>query len=289
MIENPWKNLKRPPLLSRRSMLRDTACGFGVLGLAGLLSEADRLAAASAAANPLAVRKPHFEPRAKQVIFLFMHGGPSSVDILDPKPRLYRDHGKPLPIKRPLAFDEDPPGPLMKPLWDFKRTGRSGIPMSDLFPHVRTCVDDLCVIRSMVGEGRGPRSRAAADLHRHQHLHAPVARVLGPVRPGHGEPEPARLHHHQAGVGPRRRQELELRLPARSLPGHRHRPLGAQGQGLSGRAHRVPGPPRLHAGAAALRAGHAPEHSIGAMLNFDSTMPSWRPASRPSNWRFECR
>ena len=153
MIENPWKNLKRPPLLTRRSMLRDTACGFGAMGLAGLLSEADRLAAATAKANPLAVRKPHFEPRAKQVIFLFMHGGPSSVDILDPKPRLYRDHGKPLPIKRPLAFDEDPPGPLMKPLWDFKRTGQSGIPMSDLFPHVRTCVDDLCVIRSMVGEG----------------------------------------------------------------------------------------------------------------------------------------
>ena len=86
-------------------MLRDTACGFGVLGLAGLLSEADRLAAATAKANPLSVRKPHFEPRAKQVIFLFMHGGPSSVDILDPKPRLYRDHGKPLPIKRPLAFE----------------------------------------------------------------------------------------------------------------------------------------------------------------------------------------
>ncbi len=153
MIENPWNKLKRPPLLSRRSMLRDTACGFGVLGLAGLIAEADRLGAAPGTANPLAVRKPHFEPRAKQVIFLFMHGGPSSVDILDPKPRLYRDHGKPLPISRPLAFDDNPPGPLMKPLWDFKRTGQSGIPMSDLFPHVRTCVDDLCVIRSMVGEG----------------------------------------------------------------------------------------------------------------------------------------
>ena len=153
MIENPWNKLKRPPLLTRRSMLRDTACGFGVLGLAGLIAEADRLSAASGPANPLAVRKPHFEPRAKQVIFLFMHGGPSSVDILDPKPRLYRDHGKPLPIKRPLAFDDNPPGPLMKPLWDFKRTGQSGLPMSDLFPHVRTCVDDLCVIRSTVGEG----------------------------------------------------------------------------------------------------------------------------------------
>ncbi len=153
MNRNPWKRLMRPPLITRRSMLRDTACGFGFLGLAGLMAEQARIEAATRPTGPLASKLPHFEPRAKQVIFLFMHGGPSSVDILDPKPRLYRDHGKPLPIKRPLAFDDSPPGPLMKPQWDFKRAGASGIPVSDLFPHVRTCVDDLCVIRSMVGEG----------------------------------------------------------------------------------------------------------------------------------------
>ena len=145
MNRNPWKRLKRPPLITRRSMLRDTACGFGFLGLAGLMAEQARIEAATRPTGPLASKLPHFEPRAKQVIFLFMHGGPSSVDILDPKPRLYRDHGKPLPIKRPLAFDDSPPGPLMKPQWDFKRAGASGIPVSDLFPHVRTCVDDLCV------------------------------------------------------------------------------------------------------------------------------------------------
>ncbi len=153
MNDNPWKLLRRPPLVTRRSMLRDTACGFGFLGLAGLMAEQARIEAASKPIAPLASKLPHFEPRAKQVIFLFMHGGPSSIDILDPKPRLYRDHGKPLPITRPLAFDDSPPGPLMKPQWDFKRAGESGIPVSDLFPHVRTCVDDLCVIRSMVGEG----------------------------------------------------------------------------------------------------------------------------------------
>ena len=135
--------------ISRRAALRAAGCGFGYLGLAGLLAEE----AIASAANPLAPRAPHFEPKAKRVIFLFMHGGPSSVDTFDPKPRLDRDNGKPLPMKRPLAFDDNPAGPLMKSPWPFKPGGESGIPVSDLFPHVRTCVDDLCVVRSMVGEG----------------------------------------------------------------------------------------------------------------------------------------
>lgn len=133
--------------MSRRAALRAAACGFGSLGLADLLS------AATASENPLAPKEPHFAPRAKRVIFLFMHGGPSSVDTFDPKPRLVKDHGKPLPFKRPLAFADGNAGPLMKPLWDFKQYGESGIPVSSLFPHVATCVDDLCLIRSMVGEG----------------------------------------------------------------------------------------------------------------------------------------
>jgi hypothetical protein len=131
--------------LSRRAALRAAACGFGYLGLADLL--------AAAADNPLAPKAPHFPAKAKRVIFLFMHGGPSSVDTFDPKPRLIRDHGKPLPFKRPLAFADEPAGPLMKPLWEFKGHGESGIPVSSLFPNVATCVDDMCIIRSMVGEG----------------------------------------------------------------------------------------------------------------------------------------
>ena len=129
-------------------MLRAAGCGFGFLGLAGMLAEG-----ATSADNPLAVRPPHFEPKAKRVIFLFMHGGPSSVDTFDPKPRLTADDGKPLPFKRPLAFAGGTPGPLMKSPWAFKQYGQSGIPVSDLFPHVGSCVDDLCVVRSMVGEG----------------------------------------------------------------------------------------------------------------------------------------
>ncbi|MGH9632846.1 MAG: DUF1501 domain-containing protein [Bryobacteraceae bacterium] len=142
-ITNLFKRTEKP--VSRRAALRAAACGFGYLGLADLLS--------AAVGNPLAPKAPHFEPRAKRVIFLFMHGGPSSIDTFDPKKRLFEDHGKPLPMKRPLSFADEPAGPLMKPLWEFKQHGESGIPVSSLFPHVATCVDDLCIVRSMVGEG----------------------------------------------------------------------------------------------------------------------------------------
>ncbi len=148
-----WKHFyqpKAPRQLSRRAMLREAACGFGYLGLAGLLAQES---AFSSSANPLEPRAPHFAPKAKRVIFLFMHGGPSSIDTFDFKPRLVKDDGKPLPIKRPLAFADGDPGPLMKNQWEFRPGGKSGIPVSDLFPHVRDVVDELCIIRSMVGEG----------------------------------------------------------------------------------------------------------------------------------------
>src|SRR5579883_1838745 len=140
----------RPGTMSRRAMLRDAACGFGFLGLSAMLAQASETAAAS---DPLAPKPPHFPARAKRVIFLFMHGGPSSIDIFDPKPYLDKHNGDPLPIKRPLAFAAGQPGPLMKSPWTFRPGGQSGLPISDLFPHVRECADDLCVIRSAVGEG----------------------------------------------------------------------------------------------------------------------------------------
>ena len=84
--------------LSRRELLRVSSAGFGAVALAGLLGEQQLRAAAAAGANPLAVKEPHFPARAKRVIFLFMHGGPSQVDTFDYKPLLKRDHGKPLPF-----------------------------------------------------------------------------------------------------------------------------------------------------------------------------------------------
>ncbi len=135
------------PPISRRTVLQRSACGFGLLGLAGLMAEETR-----APVDPLAPRRPHNAPRARRMIFLFMHGGPSSIDTFDPKPRLARDHGKPLPFQRPLTFAEGQVGNLMKSPWEFRRCGASGLPVSDLFPHVGACADDLCVIRSMVGD-----------------------------------------------------------------------------------------------------------------------------------------
>jgi hypothetical protein len=141
-----WFGKERP--MTRRGALRAAACGFGYLGLADLLA-----AASVSPEDPLAPKKPHFAPKAKRAIFLFMHGGVSHIDSFDPKERLYRDHLKPLPIKRPLAFADSEPGPLIKPLWDYHNYGQSGIPVSDLFPNIGSCADDLCVIRSMCGEG----------------------------------------------------------------------------------------------------------------------------------------
>src|SRR5262249_45375533 len=83
----------------------------------------------------------------------FMHGGPSHVDTFDPKPRLVRDNGNPIPFKLSLSFNPRGQGGLMKSPWEFKQYGQSGIPVSELFPQVAQHVDDLCVIRSMVGDG----------------------------------------------------------------------------------------------------------------------------------------
>ena len=158
---NPFDDVldKRVMPVSRRAWLRAAGLGFGSMSLAALLAqesmagESQTLQEGFDPKNPLAARSPHFAPKAKRVIFLFMHGGPSSIDTFDPKDRLERDNGKPLPIKRPLAFDRSEPGPLMKSPWKFRPGGKSGNPVSDLFPNVRDCVDDMCIIRSMVGEG----------------------------------------------------------------------------------------------------------------------------------------
>ncbi len=142
------RNWSKP--MTRRGLLRDGAMGFGALGLYGMLADQAR---AEQSTNPLAPREPHFKPRAKKVVFLFMHGGPSSIDTFDYKPYLVKNNGKPLPIKRPLAFDDEEAGPLMQNQWEFRQAGECGNMVSDLFPHVRERVDDLCIIKSMVGEG----------------------------------------------------------------------------------------------------------------------------------------
>src|SRR5262249_37323510 len=135
------------PLPNRRQALRHFANGFGLLALASLCAEE----ASAASQNPLAVRPPHFTPKARRVIFLFMSGGPSHVDTFDPKPRLDRDTGKPLPFEMPKLV-RTKTGNLLKSPFKFKKYGQAGIDVSELFPNLATCVDDLCVIRSMVAD-----------------------------------------------------------------------------------------------------------------------------------------
>ena len=138
--------------ISRRQMLKRFASGFGMLGVAGLLAE-DFLTGtfANVSSNPLTLRPPQFRAKAKRVIFLFMSGGPSHVDTFDPKPRLAQDNGKPLPFEKP-KLERTKTGNILQSPWKFQRHGQSGIEVSELFPHLATCVDDLCVIRSMVAD-----------------------------------------------------------------------------------------------------------------------------------------
>ena len=128
-------------LPSRRQMLRSVGGGFGALALSAMLADE------ASASSPLAPRAPHFPARAKRVIFLFMPGGPSQVDTFDPKPQLTRDHGKPSP-KLYLGQTRN----LLASPWKFSKQGESGLDVSELFPHVGECVDQLCVIRSMVAD-----------------------------------------------------------------------------------------------------------------------------------------
>ncbi len=153
------------PPVTRRDWLRQSAAGFGYLALAGMLNAEQRSLRAAEVdpANPLAPRPPHFPPRAKRVIFLFMHGGPSQVDTFDYKPLLERDHGKPLPFAKPRVFSAQT-GNLLKSPFKFAQYGQSGSWVSELFPQVAACVDDLCIINSMHGSN-SRHGGALLELH----------------------------------------------------------------------------------------------------------------------------
>lgn len=121
--------------------------GMGSLGFAALLGQIGQQASAAEAANPLAPHAPHFPGKARRVIHFFLNGGPSHVDTFDPKPALEKYAGKPLPI--PNLQTERKTGAAFPSPFKFKPCGKSGIPVSDLFPHVAESIDDICVIRSM--------------------------------------------------------------------------------------------------------------------------------------------
>jgi hypothetical protein len=139
--------------MDRRAFLRNAGCGFGAVALTALLAE-DGLLADEKAADPLAPKQPHFEPTAKRIIFLFMAGGPSHVDTFDPKPDLTRLHGQPLPasfgpVKTRRGVDKNK---LLASQRAFKKHGKSGIEVSDWFPHLGARIDDICLLRGCYGD-----------------------------------------------------------------------------------------------------------------------------------------
>ena len=115
--------------MTRRQTLKAAGMGFGQLGLSNLMA------------------KPHFEPKAKHVIFLFLNGGASQVDTFDPKPMLTKHHGKPAPT--PNLRTERHTGNLLASPFSFKKYGQSGIEVSEIFPEVGGVIDEFLVIRSM--------------------------------------------------------------------------------------------------------------------------------------------
>ncbi len=130
-------------LPSRRQMLRTMGTGLGMAGLAGVLN-------ASQTATPMAPKAPHFAPTAKHVIFLFLNGGPSQVDTFDPKPMLQKYSGQPIPSGN--LKTERKTGNLLGSPFAFRRCGKSGIEISEIFPKLGDAIDDVCVIRSMYTE-----------------------------------------------------------------------------------------------------------------------------------------
>ena len=142
-----------PSALSRREMLCRCGAGFGALALADLLSQTGFFAASAEAAeiarsiNPLLAKPAPLPATAKRVIHLFLNGGPSHVDTFDPKPLLAKYAGKNLPMEN--LQTERKTGAAFPSPYKFKKYGQSGIEVSEIFPHVGSCIDDICVVRSM--------------------------------------------------------------------------------------------------------------------------------------------
>ncbi len=140
--------------VTRRHFLRDCGVGLGRMGLAAALGQslAGSSRGAVAARNPLEPRQPHFAPKAKRVIHLFMAGAPSQLDLFDYKPELARLEGKPLPPSviggQRYAFIR-PDAAVMGPRFKFNRHGQSGLEISDLLPHLGKIADDVCLVRSV--------------------------------------------------------------------------------------------------------------------------------------------
>ncbi len=139
--------------MTRRELLCRTGSGFGAVALASLLQGGE----AAAAVSPLAPKVPPLPAKAKNVIYLFMHGGVSHVDTFDPKPELTRRNGQPLSVELAktikTSFIHDPTKAILRGSpWEFKPGGKCGTPVSDLYPNIRERMDDIAVVRGCFGD-----------------------------------------------------------------------------------------------------------------------------------------
>ena len=199
---------------SRRQLLARSGCGFGMLALADALrAEDDR------ATRPFAVREPHYTPRAKRVIFLYMPGGPSHVDMFDPKPQLELDAGKPLPFEKP-KLERVQTGNLLPSPWKFAKHGQSGTDVSELLPHIASCVDDLCVIRSMHADNINHTGAALQMCTGEQAFSRPSLGSWLTYGLGTEKPEPAVIRRRQPGRRVPGSAIVGIEFSAQRVPGH---------------------------------------------------------------------
>src|SRR5262245_208972 len=138
-----------PYPVTRREWLKTAACGFGYVALAGLAAEAGAREAPSPTASPLARKAPHFPPRAKRIIFMYMRGGPSHVDTFDYKPKLAADAGKSVAALSGQVQDRNRGRVLLPSPFKFNPSGKSGLPISELFSHLAAHADDMCLLNSL--------------------------------------------------------------------------------------------------------------------------------------------
>jgi Protein of unknown function (DUF1501) len=147
---HPKPSIANSSPLTRREMLARSGLGFGMLGLAGVFAADGAPAQAASTGGALAPKSPHFAPKARRVVHLFMNGGPSQVDTFDPKPALDKLHGQPLPEAN--LRTERKTGAAMRSPFKFAKYGQSGIEVSELFAKTAQHVDRMCVVRSMAAD-----------------------------------------------------------------------------------------------------------------------------------------
>jgi hypothetical protein len=201
---------------SRRKFFRDCAGGIGTIALAQMLEQDARAAAIEQ--NPLAPRKPHFPAKAKNIIFMFMEGGPSQIDLFDPKPELQKWHGKPLPAELTkdlrLAFTKPNAAVLGSPRV-FTPQGKSGTEFSDFIPNIGSCADDLCLVRSMYTDAFNHHPGQLLLFGGSIQVGRPTMGAWVPLRPRQRIAEPAGIRRPQLR---RRHQRRKLQLVERLSP-----------------------------------------------------------------------